>query len=352
MTDYLDSPRVHIVILNWNGWQDTIECLESLLRIDYPNYQIVVCDNDSQNNSVENIVLWAEGKLNAEVDSSHSLSRLTQPFVEKPVEFVELNASDVAKATQINSTISLVIIRTGGNLGFAGGNNVGMRYALQQDQSDFVWMLNNDTVVEHDCLQKMVEHSSALTAQGVKNSCGSVQCFYDDPNVIQALGGFGFNKWTGICTMTLGRFLKRDEPIDHDAYRAQMDTIHGCSWLLPRSYLEEIGLMEEGYFLYYEEIDWTLRSRDTFAMTYAEDAFVYHKEGSSIGSKTMNRGASLLSEFYMNSNKFKVAKKFNPITVPTVWAALILQALNRIRQGQIKNALMLFKVAFGKKTYP
>ena len=347
-----DSPRVHIVILNWNGWLDTIECLESVLRQHYGNYQIVVCDNDSQNQSVEHIEAWARGDQPVEVESSHPLSRLSQPPLPKPVRYVKLNAEQVDAHTIVDEDIPLVLISVGANLGFAGGNNVGMRYALNQRQSDFVWLLNNDTVIEPDALAHMIDHSARLAANGTPNSCGSVQCFYDDPDVIQALGGFCFNKWTGICSMTLGRFLKRGDPIDHDAYRSRMDTIHGCSWLLPRAYLDDIGLMEDRYFLYYEEIDWTLRSRDTYAMTYADDAFVYHKEGSSIGSKSLNRGASVFSEFYMNRNKFKLAAKFHPYTLPTVFLSMVLQGLNRFRQGLPENGKMLLKVAFGKSTYP
>ncbi len=347
-----DKPRVHIVILNWNGWRDTLECLESVFRQNYPNYQVVVCDNNSQDQSVDHILAWAEGRESAPDPGDHPLSRLSLPAVAKPLTYLFLEREEAETGLPINPETELVVIPTGGNLGFAGGNNVGLRFALHQQRSNYIWLLNNDTVVEADALEKMVVHSQKLDSEGYANSCGSNVCFYDDPNIIQALGGNGFNRWTGIATETLGRFLLRSDPIDHEQYLKQLDYITACSWLLPRSFLEEIGLMEERYFLYYEEIDWVLRSRNRYALSYAPDAFIYHKEGKSIGSKSMNRTSSLLADFYDARNKFRVAAKFNPWALPVVFISTLLQAMNRVRQGHPEKAWLLLQVMFGKQRYP
>jgi GT2 family glycosyltransferase len=345
-------PRVHVVILNWNGWKDTQECLESVFRHNYDNYQVIVCDNDSQDQSVEHLLAWAQGKENAPDPGQHPLAQYSTPPIDKPISHVCLDRDEAEGDTEVAENVQLVVIRTGGNLGFAGGNNVGFRYALRQSACDYIWLLNNDTVVEPNALQRMVEHSAKLTANGTPNTCGSTVCFYDDPSIVQALGGAQFNKWTGIASETSGRFLPLDDNIDHAHHQANLDYITGCTWLLPRAFLNEIGLIEESYFLYYEEIDWTLRSKNKFTLTYAPDAYVYHKEGSSIGSKSMNRTSSLLSDFYMARNKFKVAAKFNPWTLPTVFMATGLQVLNRIRQGHPEKAWLLLKVMFGKQNYP
>lgn len=352
MTDQTNIPRVAVVVLNWNGWRDTTECLESVLRMDYPNFQVLVCDNDSQDQSVEHIEAWANGREAVSVTPDHPLRQLVDPPVPKPVTHCVLSADDLACPPANARSAPLVLIRTGGNLGFAGGNNVGLRFALEDPQLDYVWLLNNDTVIEPDCLSRMVSHSEQLRASGVRNTSGSVQCFYDDPSVIQALGGFRINKWTGICSTTLGRFLRRDASIDHASYRAQLHTIHGCSWLLPRDYLDSVGLMDDRYFLYYEEIDWTLRAKGQYQLTYAEDAFVYHKEGSSIGSKTLNRGSSLLSEFYTARNRYWLALKFFPWYLPTIFLGSLLQAANRLRRGEFQKAWLMLKTAFGKQTFP
>lgn len=347
-----DTPKVGIVILNWNGWRDTTECLESVFRLNYDNFQVIVCDNASEDQSEMHIKDWARGQNPVIPEIDHPLLHLVMPAVTKPLAHRCYSREEIEQGQiDANDASRLVLIQTQGNLGFAGGNNVGIRFALQQG-CDYIWLLNNDTLVEPDTLSKMVAHSSSLTARGVKNTCGSRVHFYDDPEVIQALGGASFNRWTGIASQTLGRFLKQDEGIDHGHYQQRLDYITGCSWLIPRDFLQTVGLMEEKYFLYYEEIDWVLRSKSQYMLTYAPDAKVYHKEGSSIGSKSLNRPSSLLSDFYLARNKFLLAKKFMPWALPVVYFSTFLQVINRIKQGYLKKALLLTKVMLGKQHYP
>lgn len=343
----LNVPRVHIVILNWNGWRDTIECLESVFRLDYPNFQVVLCDNDSQDGSVEKILAWSRGD-NPAVAADANMASFSEPAIPKPINTSYFAAAPDASVAH-TSDANLVLISTGGNLGFAGGNNVGLRYALAQRDRAYVWLLNNDTVVAPETLSHMIKHCLNLSESGVLNTCGSIQRYYYSPETIQCLGGFTFNRWTGICSATFGMGLPCDTEIDHDDYRHRMHAIHGCSWLLPISFLEDIGLMDEQYFLYYEEIDWALRSKEKYQLTYADEAIVYHKEGGSIGSRSLNRSGSLLSEFYMNRNKFKVARKFFPITVVSVFVFILLIATRRAWQGEWDKASLLVRVAFGKQ---
>lgn len=346
------DPRVHIIILNWNGWRDTLECLESVFKLDYTNYQVIVCDNDSSDNSLEKIERWAKGELHAPVASDNPVIRaLCSPVVSKPIQTVRI--SKPIKQTNTNSEMQscpLILLETGGNLGFAGGNNVGLRWALDQG-TDYCWLLNNDTVIEPDALRKMVTHSRSLTDAGIANTCGSVQCFYDDPDVVQALGGFKINRFTGICSDTVGRYLKRTDDIDHTASAKSLDTIQGCSWLIPHAYLEEIGLMEHSYFLYYEEIDWVTRAKEKYRLTYAPDAVVYHKEGSSIGSKSFSSGPSVMAEFYTARARLMYMTKFYKLRLPLVYLTILLQAVNRVRQKRLDNAVMLVKVLLGKRSF-
>lgn len=337
-------PHVHIVILNWNGWKDTIECLESVMRQHYDNFQVVVCDNDSQDGSLEKILDWAAGRLESQVPSDHPLAKLSQPAVAKPVAWVRLSRAHAEGTPDAAWTkFPLILIETGGNLGFAGGNNVGLRFALQSGKCDFVWLLNNDTVIEPNTLQEMLKHSMAHSGQGRRNTCGSLVCFYDNPTIIQALGGSKFNKSTGIASQTLGRFHKRSDPIDHAAVAASMDYIAGCSWLVPRQFLEEVGLMEESYFLYYEEIDWVTRAGSFWTMTYCPTAPVYHKEGSSIGSKTAGRGPSPNSDYYMTRAKTRFMAKFYPNKLILSRLMSLFQAINRLRKGMPQNAHAIFR---------
>jgi GT2 family glycosyltransferase len=348
----MTQPLVYVVILNWNGWKDTIECLESVLRQNYSNYFVVVLDNASTDNSIENIQAWMNGEVLSVQSSVDRLRCLSEPPVPKPVHYSVCEDSSALDLLNMNGC-QVALVKTGGNLGFAGGNNVGLRWILRQKHTEptYVWLLNNDTVIEPDCLSSMVSHLQEKERSG-KYTCGSLVKFYQQPEVIQALGGAKFNYLTGTGSETLGRFLNENSQINHSTTASELDYITGCSWLIPAEFLQTIGVMEERYFLYYEEIDWIQRSKHMYKITYAPEAVVYHKEGGSIGSKTLNRAPSVLSEFYMAKNKIEFMRKFFPLRVFLAKAIVFLQAINRLRQGYPKNALILLKVFLGKKTYP
>ncbi|MFP3942394.1 MAG: glycosyltransferase family 2 protein, partial [Alphaproteobacteria bacterium] len=135
-----EAPRVCVVLVNWNGWRDTVECLESLLRSDYPNFQAVVCDNGSTDGSVEKLASWARGEAVWPGPLSPELAPLSTPPLPKPVRLEVVSPGEDpgerARATDV------VVIDTRENLGFAGGNNAGIRFALAQPEVRFVWLLN------------------------------------------------------------------------------------------------------------------------------------------------------------------------------------------------------------------
>ena len=342
------SPKVYIVILNWNGWRDTVECLESVFRLHYDHYQVVVCDNASGDESLAHVRAWAQGDAPVSIDAQHPLQRLSFPNVPKPVPWVELSRADAEASRPSPVQAPLVLIQTGGNLGFAGGNNVGLRFVLQQGDAEFVWLLNNDTVVEPEALTALVDQCTTTQAQtGRPCTSGSLVCFYSDPEVVQALGGSRFNPRTGIASQTLGRFQRRSDAIDHAQAARSLDYITGCTWLLPIAFLHEVGLMEESYFLYYEEIDWTMRAGQRYGLTYAPHSVIYHKEGSSIGSKTIHRAPSLLAEYYMTRSKIRFMRRFFPWQLPVVYALSLAQALNRIKQGFPKNGWTILRALLG-----
>ena len=136
-------PKVAIIVLNWNGWQDTIECLESLQRITYPNYQIIVVDNGSTDDSVDKIKAWAKDKFGMPSITSHSL------HIEN---FPSINAFILLEDP------SIIMLTVRQNLGFSEGNNLGIAYALSTtDASDFVFLLNNDAQPEPTCITECVE---------------------------------------------------------------------------------------------------------------------------------------------------------------------------------------------------
>lgn len=340
-------PKVYIVILNWNGWQDTVECLESVFRLHDKSYQVVVCDNDSQDNSLAHVRAWANGNAPVVIDEKHPLQHLSFPNVPKPIRFVELSRIEAESPRTNPVQEPLILIQTGANLGFAGGNNVGMRFVLQQGDADYVWLLNNDTVVEPNALSALVEECITKAQTGRPFTSGSLVCFYSDPDVIQALGGCQFNENTGIASQTLGRFKRRSDAINHEQVAQSLYYITGCTWLLPIGFLREVGLMEEGYFLYYEEVDWVARAGKRYGLTYAPNSVVYHKEGSSIGSKTIRRAPSLLSEYYLTRSKIRFMRSFFPWNMPIVYILSLAQAINRVRQGFPQNGWAIVRALLG-----
>jgi hypothetical protein len=315
--------KVYILLLNWNGWKDTIECLETVFRNDYPNYQVVVCDNDSQDRSIERIKDWAEGRLNAEVPEKNSLRNLSFPSVNKPVPYVEYSRED-AEAGRITTCIDapLILIQTGENLGFAGGNNVGLRYALARDDFDYVWLLNNDTVIKPNALTEMVKRMQEKPEAGI---CGSTLPYYYEPEKIWALGGATYNKWLAR-PKCIGHDQPTNQAIDSKLIEHNIYYIAGASMVVSRSFLKDIGLMNEEYFLYFEELDWAARAWKKYSMVYAPNSFVYHKVG--VSTKTLDKlGKSSISEKLARRNCVLFTRKYFIWVLPTVLLGLLYEWL-------------------------
>ncbi|BBF65118.1 glycosyltransferase family 2 protein [Acidithiobacillus ferridurans] len=229
---------VYIVLLNWHGWQDTINCLDSLTTLSYPNYRVLVVDNGSTDDSAVRI-------------------RAAHPEVP--------------------------IIETGRNLGFSGGCNVGIRRALE-DGADYVWLLNNDTTVDPQALSAMVAVAEADPRVG---AVGSVLYYLDSPQDIQAWGGGRVSFWSGRAHQYLAA-----------ASNAKLDYLTAASMLIRRSALEKVGLLDEKFFfMYWEDTDYSFRLRRAgWRIVVAEESTVFHKEHASTG-----KGSALLDQYFNES---------------------------------------------------
>ncbi len=338
--------RAGVVILNWNGWGDTVECLESVFRLDPAPRQVVVCDNGSTDGSVERIRQWAEGRLDA-APASGPLRRFTVPPVAKPVGLILLDrvAAETGSGPGggTDAVGALVLIRTGGNLGFAGGNNVGLRYLLKQGDIDCVWLLNNDTVVPPESLGRLM---ATLQAHPDVGMVGSTLLYYDNPDVVQALGGCTYNRWLG---MPRPRGLGQPAATVGDAPRPDGDLayVSAASLLVRRALLEDVGLMAEHYFLYYEELDWVARCRGRYGLAHQPHSIVYHKEGASIGSAEKVEKRSLLSDYYSKRNRVRFACRHRPVFVPTVILGNIAVAAWFATRGDWARARVVLRATLG-----
>ncbi len=338
-----ETPRTYIVILNWNGWADTVECLESVFRNDHPDFRVVVCDNDSADGSLDHIAAWAEGREPAPATTSPGIVALTTPPMTKPITYAAYDRAEAEAGGKPDEDPPLTLIQTGANLGFAGGTNVGLRYALARGDADYVWALNNDTVIDPKALVTLIDAMERTPNAGMG---GSKLIYYENSDTVQAWGGGHHNTW--LC---VGGYIGGGRPAtesgDAGAVVAQMDYVAGVSMMVSRAFLEDVGLMAEDYFLYYEEIDWAFRMKGRFNFAYAPDSVIYHKHGASIGSNMNPHEKSFTADYFINRNRLRFARRFTPWALPTVYLALGLIALNRLRRGQWDRFGMVLSIMLG-----
>ncbi len=214
--------RVAVVVLNWNGWQDTLACLASLQRLDYSHFNLLVVDNGSTDGSVA--------------------------YIQNAMPSVEL-------------------LQSGANLGFGGGCNVGIRHVLARG-ADYVWLVNSDSTVDPHALSALVQVADQNPELG---SVGSVLYEADKRAQIQLWGGGRINLW-------LGQSRHRLSP-------GPLDFISGASLLLRCAALEEVGLFDEAtFFMYWEDADLAFRLRRAgWTSGVAGKSSVWHKQSASLG---------------------------------------------------------------------
>jgi GT2 family glycosyltransferase len=226
----------------------------------------------------------------------------------------------------------LYLVQNPSNMGFAGGNNVGVRLALNDVSCSYVWLLNNDTTVNAETLPAAVARMQADPTLGI---CGATLVYAQDRRTVQALGGAAYSPITGR-SRHIGAFSTLDSQLmSDDQVEAGMSYVVGASMLVRREFLENVGLMREDYFLYCEELDWALRARGRYRLGYASESIVFHKEGASIG--TAATGGSPLSCYYLFRNRLRVSARFFPLYLPLVLVFAVIDATKLAARGQWKN---------------
>ncbi len=248
----MTSPLVAIVLLNYCGAVHTNECVTSLKQLDYPNAQIIVVDNASPDDSV------------AQIQAEHP-------------------------------DIHLICAKTNG--GFSAGNNIGIRYALEKLDAAYVWILNNDTLIPPDALTALVAqaqaHPNTLIGSLILNTDGSFQTV-----------GHRINR---------KRWRPRAYKLADVSDGQILETLCGCSILVPRQVFETIGLLDEAYFLYLEDTEFCLRaSQAGFPAVLALNSKVFHKGGVSTESKKAlvsyycQRNRLIFTQQFATPNQFKM----------------------------------------------
>ena len=336
------SPWVYIILVNWNSWKDTIECLESVYRSEYPDYKVVVCDNNSQDGSMDFIKSWASGELDIWIPSNNSLRDLTFPPVAKPIRYIEYNYVSGEVFSKSDDDLSeLILIQSGSNLGFAGGNNVGTKYALSQGEFNCIWFLNNDTVIKPDALSQLIKRIEDEPTAGI---CGSRIYDYNNPSKIQALGGAKYNKYSSTCSH-IKPLAEANHPLDISALESQMDYIVGASMLVTNTLVKDVGLMCEDYFLFFEEFDLAIRARKMkFSLGFANNSVIYHKGGVSTGSSYHAASFSYSADYWINRSRLLFVKKHYPYLIPFLYLRFLAAIFNRINRKQFDRIPMILSL--------
>ncbi len=217
------APHVVTIVLNNNRRDDTLACLTSLRQGIYKNQSIIVLDNASQDGSVEAI-------------------RASFP----EVQLIELTE----------------------NRGYAGNNNVGLRATATQ-QSDWIFVLNDDTIVDSDCLARMVELGESNQKIGM---IGPMVYHFSEPEVIQSAGGSLDHHWES-------RHIGQHEPDQGQFGEPRpVDWVSGCAILVRRAVIDQIGVLDEQFFCYWEEVDWCLRAHQAgWLIMQVPQAKLWHK---------------------------------------------------------------------------
>lgn len=316
---------VTIIVVNWNSWGHTEESVTSVLPFVHAHLaRLVIVDNASSDNSVSSIQRWISAQ------SSGIPRREIDPL---------------QKSTQ-SGWITLVCAPD--NRGFAAGNNIGLRYSLRNTNSQFFWLLNHDTVAHPEALTALLRCAQASPTVGM---FGSTLVDYYDRDRVQCAGGARYHVMTTRNKLVLAgkpvRTVIDMSPRQDD----RLDYIAGASLFIRREVVERIGLMNEDYFLFYEELDYAYRAKPLgYGLGWCRDSIVYHKGGASTGSRSsMNKAKSSTAEFHSTLSALKFTQRFYPALLLFVCAARLILKLFSLaarREWHLMPALLGAYVSF------
>lgn len=315
----LNTFSLAVVIVNFNSYEFTINCVESLMNSDYSDFQIIIVDNNSDNDSAQRIYIDLSKRFEKERGD---------------VSIFSLRYSSGNKYIFDGYALSKVlIIKSPVNGGFAYANNLAISYAMANHNIKLFWLLNNDTIVLRNTMSNLVAkfNSCKNTAPRV-GMVGSRLMYFDNPDVVQGIAGY-FNPWS-LRSKHLGEGETYSKDSD-EFFFGNMNYVIGASMLVNRDFVNDVGLMDEDYFLYFEEIDWACRGRKRgWDLAIATDSIVYHKEGASIGTSKDHKLRSLLSDVYVFRSRYIFIKKHYPARLIIWFFVSILVLLNRVLRRQ------------------
>jgi GT2 family glycosyltransferase len=332
----VDCPTVAIVILNWNGWLDTINCLKSLNNIKYKNYYTIIVDNNSIDESIQKIRDYYRDTCGLTSKNFHNLLEYTK----KEAEFGGGREEEIVN---LPSNKRLIMIKNDKNLGFAGGNNVGINYSLNVLSPKYILLLNNDTFVDEFFLDKLVESIDQ------DDEIGSVQSLLLKPggNQIDSLGQSLL--CSGAKDIEIGSIYRGG------LVKTEVFGPCAAAALYRSKALEDAGPFDESFFVMFEDVDlsWRIRMKG-YSSFLIPSSIVYHKRGVSERWQTSGTKSRII-RYYTIKNWLMVAIRYYPSPQNQymlrlfihylVWCLIYAISLGRLREsiGQICASLIIRK---------
>ena len=316
--------RVLVSIVNWEDSANTIGCVESVVRSTVSVPIIVIVDNASRDDSADRVRAWVErrGWYLKDVDEAAS-----GKAIREVMEVCMRQEGGFGRPC-------ILLVRASENHGFAGGHNIVLRSARRLDV-DYIWMLNPDVRVTDSALEALVTLAEDKPRSGF---IGAKILYAEEKSILQGIGV----RHAGWHLAT-GRYLGQNER-DTGQWVVPLELEHviGASMLVRRSALNDVGLMDESYFLYGEETEWHIRAkRHGWSVWYCPDAVVYH-EGSvglrESGSPVESDFFSSERDYYCFRNALYTAARYYPLLLPLVISVQWYKAIRRLAYRKWANA--------------
>lgn len=274
-----ETRRVAVIVLNWNGWANSVRCLTSLVpAVAEGLARIIVIDNGSTDDSILRIRAW---------------------FHATGLDVVELREEDVRRDGYGPNGVPYAFVHASRNGGYAAGNNIGIRLALRSPEIEYIFILNNDTIVEPDCVAQLLRFADRDQAMGI---IGSTLVEGEGRRIA---GGNRYNRLLTTSTPTMAEGSRCE---------GALDFVTGAAQFIRASALRKVGLLSEDYFLYFEELDLTRRmGRAGFGVCWCPEGIVHHEPGRAAGSRSyLNSKKSALAEYHSNLSCLIFMRKFHP----------------------------------------
>jgi GT2 family glycosyltransferase len=309
----MQKPKIHVIILNYNCWKDTIECINSLLESTYSNFQIFLIDNNSNDNSQAEILNYLEILKKG---NSFQSNYFFLPNINK----FDSNILKVTDRDETKFDYPIIFLQSSKNIGFAGANNLIINELI--NEVGYIWLLNPDMIICKNTLENLVFFTFKKNLHSI---VGSITKSYYNRDIIETYGGGKIKPYFATV-----------KPCKNGLYK-ELDYVGGNSLFTNIENYKQYGLLPVGYFLYWEETDWCYEAKKKGAfLEVCEDAVAYDKGATSIG-----RG--YLSDYYYTRNGLIfVENHYTNFHLFTATVFCMIRIILRILRGQKSRAVGVF----------